>query len=122
MTHLDFPYQLDTRGRTAQADESGYVRDLIEQVLFTSPGERVNRPEFGCGLAQLVFGPNSDELAATTRFLVQGALQRWIGELIEVEEVSVEARDMVLAVTLRYRLRRTGERVTAEFNQGGGGQ
>lgn len=119
MAHLDYPYRLDTRGRTAETDESDYVRDLIEQILFTSPGERVNRPDFGCGLAQLVFGPNSEEIAATTQFLVQGSLQQWIGDLIEVEEVAVEARDMVLTVTLRYRLRRSGERVTAEFSQEG---
>ena len=81
-----FPYPIDTRGRTAQADDDDHIRDLIEKVLFTSPGERVNRPDFGSGLMQLVFAPNSDELAAATQFSVQGALQQWLGDLIEVQD------------------------------------
>src|SRR5688572_2846201 len=68
--NLRFPYQFDGRGRTADADEATWIRGLVEQVLFTSPGERVMRPDFGSGLMQLVFAPNSPELAATTQFLV----------------------------------------------------
>ena len=81
---IDFPFHFDGRGRTAEAATDEHVRDLIEQVLFTSPGERVNRPTFGSGLMQLVFAPNSDELATATQFLVQAALQQWLGDLIEV--------------------------------------
>ena len=80
--NLDYPYQFDGRGRTAEADDQAYIRGLIEQVLFTAPGERVMRPDFGSGLMQLVFAPNSLELAAATQFLVQGALQQWLGNLI----------------------------------------
>ena len=71
--NLRYPYQFDDRGRTAEADDPAYIRELIEQVLFTAPGERVMRPDFGSGLMQLLFAPNSAELAATTQFLVQGA-------------------------------------------------
>ena len=71
---IDHPFHLDNRGRTAETGRDDHIRDLIEQVLFTSPGERVNRPTFGCGLTQLLFAPNSPELAAATQFLVQG---RW---------------------------------------------
>jgi phage baseplate assembly protein W len=78
------------------------VRDLIEQVLFTSPGERVNRPAFGTGLRQLVFAPNGDELATATQFLVQGALQQWLGELIRVESVEVSSEDAALRVKVQY--------------------
>jgi len=79
--NVDFPFHFDTRGRTAETGDSDHIRDLIAQVLFTSAGERVNRPDFGCGLQRLVFAPNSDELAAATQFLVQGSLQQWLGDL-----------------------------------------
>ena len=90
-------------------------------MLFTAPGERVNRPEFGSGLLQLVFAPNSDELAATTQFLVQGALQQWLGDLIEVEAVQVEAEDPTLRVTVQYVVRRTQKRRPPSFTQEGCG-
>src|ERR1041385_7617155 len=117
--NLDFPYQFDTRGRTATTDDDDHIRDLIEQVLFTSPGERVNRPTFGCGLNQLVFAPNSPELGAATQFLVQGALQQWLGDLIVVDSVQVESVDSTLRVTISYGVRRTQTPHTAVFSQGG---
>lgn len=113
--NIDFPYHFDPRGRTATTDENDHIRDMIEQVLFTSPGERVNRPTFGCGLMQLVFQPNSDELAAATQMLVQGALQQHLGDRIQVEEVVVENRDDTLHVTVRYMVFKTMERHGAEF-------
>ena len=117
--NVDFPYRFDDRGRTADTDDNSHIRDMIEQVLFTSPGERVNRPSFGCGLMQLVFQPNSEELATTTQFLVQGALQQWLGDLIEVNEVQVESEDSRLQVTIQYTIRRTQERRTAQFTREG---
>jgi phage baseplate assembly protein W len=119
MSQLDYSFRFDTRGRTAEAAEDAHIRDLIEQVLFTAPGERVNRPTFGCGLMQLVFAPNSDALAATSQFLVQGALQQWLGELIVVESVQVENDDATLRVAIQYMIRRTQTRQTAEFTRGG---
>lgn len=118
--NLGYPYHFDHRGRTAGADDDAHIRQLIEQVLFTSPGERVNRPTFGCGLMQLVFAPNSDTLAATTQFVVQSALQQWLGELIEVEGVQVENLDSTLSVSIQYVVRRTQERQTAAFSRAGG--
>lgn len=118
---VDFPFHFDGRGRTAEAGPDDHIRQLVEQVLFTSPGERVNRPTFGCGLLQLVFAPNSEELAAATQFLVQGALQQWLGDLIEVREVAVESAGERLGVTVEYVVRRTGERVNASFVRGGAG-
>jgi phage baseplate assembly protein W len=117
--NLDFPYHFDGSGRTAAANEDQHIRDLIEQVLFTSPGERVNRPEFGSGLLRLVFAPNSDELAAATQFLVQGALQQWLGDLIQVDEVAVESEDSSLRVVVQYTVRRTQQQQTAQFTSGG---
>ncbi len=112
---LHFPLQFDERGRTAEASADGHLRDLIEQVLFTAPGERVNRPGFGSGLLQLAFQPNSDELATTVQFLVQGALQQWLGDLIEVNAVQATHEGATLAVTIAYTVRRTQERQVAQF-------
>jgi len=117
---IDYPIHFDSRGRTASTTADDHIQDLIEQVLFTSPGERVNRPTFGCGLIQQVFAPNSPEIAATTQFLVQGALQQWLGDLIAVEAVQVESEDSTLRVIVQYTVRRNGERQIAQFARGGG--
>jgi Bacteriophage baseplate protein W len=115
--HVDFPLRVDREGRTARTGEDDHIRDLIEQVLFTSPGERVNRPDFGSGLLQLVFAPNSDELATATQFLVQGSLQQWLGDLIQVEAVEVASEDATLRVTVRYVVRRSQQRQVAQFSR-----
>jgi phage baseplate assembly protein W len=119
--NIDFPFRFDGCGRTADADADDHIRALIQQVLFTSPGERVNRPDFGSGLMQLVFAPNSDELAAATQFLVQGALQQWLGDLIQVEAVQMESEEATLQVTVQYLVRRTQQRQVARFTRGMGG-
>ena len=116
--NLAFPYQFDARGRTAEATDEKHIRDLIEQFLFTSPGERVNRPTFGSGLIQLVFAPNSPELAAATQFQVQGGLQQWLGDLIQVEGVEAQSEDSTLRVTVRYTIRRTQQRRVEQFTGG----
>jgi phage baseplate assembly protein W len=116
---IDYPFHFDGRGRTAQTRTDDHVRDMIEQVLFTSPGERVNRPTFGSGVMQLLFAPNSDALASATQLTVQGALQQWLGDLILVESVDVENEDATLRVRVQYVVRRTQERQTAEFVRGG---
>jgi phage baseplate assembly protein W len=100
--YLDFPYRFDGRGRTATTSRNDHIRDLIEQVLFTSPGERVMRPDFGSGLLELVFEPNSTALAATTQMLVQGALQQQLSHLIAVESVEVFNDDGALRVDVRF--------------------
>lgn len=115
--YLDFPFHLDERGHAAATSLDDHVRDLIFQVLFTSPGERVNRPDFGCGLKQLVFMPNGDALAVATQQLVQGALHRWLDDVIAVEQVDVQAVDSTLTVTVVYRRRDSGERRQDAFSQ-----
>lgn len=102
MTLIDFPFQFDGSGRTRTTDRDGYIRDLILQVLFTSPGERVNRPDFGCGLRRLVFTPNSDALATATQFQVHTALQRWLAQIIQVHDVTVVGQNGELSVTVVY--------------------
>src|SRR5215213_6935890 len=100
--NIDFPFHFDARGRTAATTDDGHIRDLIEQLLFTSPGERVNRPDFGSGLLQLVFAPTSDELATALQFTIQAALQRWLGDLIELQSVEVTSDDAVVRIVVRY--------------------
>jgi phage baseplate assembly protein W len=107
---IDYPFYYDSRGGTARTDENEHIRDLIEQVLFTSPGERVNLPTFGCGLMQLVFAPINDELATATQYLVQGALQQWLGEIIEPEESTIN-------VIVKYKIRQTRESREEEFSR-----
>jgi uncharacterized protein len=114
---IDFPFHFDSRGRTAATDEADHIRDMIEQLIFTNPGERVNRPDFGSGLLQLVFAPNSPELAATVQFTVQAALQRWLGDVIELREIETRAVDSSLTLDLRYAIRRTNEEQTATFTR-----
>ena len=109
---LGYPYAFDRSGRTAATDEITHVRDLIEQVLFTTPGERVMRPDFGSGVAQLVFAQNSVEVAGATQMLAQGALQKWLGEIISVLAVNVESVDAQLRVSVQYQLLRNGRVVT----------
>jgi len=116
MMNIAFPYRIDGRGRSAEADsDDAHLRDMIEQVLFTVPGERVNRPDFGCGLLQLVFAPNSVELAATLQVLVQGALQQWLGDLLRIDEVAAESVDATLSVQVRYTVVRTQATGLASF-------
>lgn len=115
MTAIAFPYRIDSGGRTAQASTDDHIRDLIEQTLLTAPGERVNRPAFGTGLQQLAFAPNSPEVALATQFLVQGALQQYLGELIQIEAVNVAAEDATLTVVVTYTVRRTQQRQSTTF-------
>ncbi len=117
MIHIDYPYDFDHRGRTATTGYAEHVRDMIEQLLFTSPGERVNRPDFGSGLLQLVFDPNSPELAETIKFTVQAALERFLGDVIEVQNLEVTSHDSSLRLTLQYVLKPTGEERTETFER-----
>lgn len=117
MINLDFPFHFDSRGRTALADQDKHIRDMIEQLIFTNPGERVNRPDFGSGVLQLIFAPNSPELAATVQFTMQAALQRWLGDVIEVRSLEVSAVDSTLTIELVYAIHRTGEIQTAAFSR-----
>lgn len=115
--NIDFPFHIDQTGRTASTGQDAHIRDMIEQLLFTSPGERVNRHDFGSGLRQLIFSPNSRELAAALQFTIQASLQQWLGDLIEVSEVRAESFESELRVTIRYAVLRTRERQTAVFTR-----
>lgn len=113
--YLDFPFALDAHGRSARTDSDDHIRDMIALVLFTAPGERVNRPEFGCGVKQLVFAPLSDALAAATEQLIHGALIRWLDPVISLEKVETTAHDATLEIRISYVRRETGERRSEVF-------
>ncbi|WP_189134105.1 GPW/gp25 family protein [Wenjunlia tyrosinilytica] len=112
---MAFPFRIDRRGRTADAGYDDHVRDMIEQLLFTSPGERVMRPDFGCGLLDLVFAPNSPELASALQLSVQAALQRWLGDVIDIQSLEVVSEENVVRVHLVYVVQRTGSRRVEVF-------
>jgi phage baseplate assembly protein W len=117
--YWDFPFRIDGSGHTARTNEDDHVRDLIYQVLFTTAGERVNRPDFGCGLKQLIFMPNGTVLATATQYLVHGALTRWLDVIVKVEAVEITSEDATLIVRVVYSKRSTGETTTVLFRQPG---
>ncbi len=117
--NIDFPFHFDSRGRTAVTDDDDHIRDMIEQLLFTNPGERVNRPDFGSGLLQMVFAPNSPELASALQFTTQAALQRYLGDLIDLQQLEVTAEEATLRVVVKYVVRRTQQGRTETFVRSG---
>lgn len=109
MSFLAHPYNVSGDSRSLVRDDAGHVRDMLELLLFTSPGERVNRPDFGCGVATLLFAGNSPELALSAELIIQGAVQRWLGNVLAVSALSVSAEDATLTIAIDYTLRSTGE-------------
>jgi len=117
MTNIDFPLHFDSRGQTASADDNAHIRNMIEQFLFTNQGERVNRPDFGSGLLQLIFAPNSPELATTLQFTVKAGLQQWLVDIIDVYELNVISENNSLRVCLKYKIKDTEEFIETEFTR-----
>jgi phage baseplate assembly protein W len=115
--NIDYPFHFDGRGRTAGVGDDAHIRDMIEQLIFTNPGERVNRPDFGSGVLQLIFAPNSPELAAALQFTLQAALQRWLGDLIDLQALEVVSQDSTLTVDIQYIVRRSNQSQTARFTR-----
>ncbi len=117
--NVKYPYGFDSSGHTAQTDLPGHIRDMVEQILLTSPGERVNRPTFGCGVSQLVFAPNSDALAAAKQQMIQASLQQWLSDLIRVTAVEVQAQESTLLITVAYTIVQSQQQQTQQFVYGG---
>lgn len=116
--YLDYPYRIDGTGRTATTDDPNErLRNLIETVLFTSPGERVNRPNFGAGLRELVFDTNSEALATATEFMIQSTIQRFLADIVVIEALEVSRDEGRLLVTLTYARRGEEERVVETFER-----
>src|SRR5437016_2820418 len=115
--NIDFPVHIDGLGRTAATNDADHIRDLIEQLLFTNPGERVNRPGFGSGLMQMVFQPNSNEMAAALQFALQASLQQTLGDRIQLQAVRVNASDSLLEVSVQFANRNDEQLQTARFSR-----
>jgi uncharacterized protein len=115
--NIAFPFQINGQGLTASTTNDQHIHDMIEQLLFTNPGERVNRPDFGSGLLQTVFQPNSTALAAALQFTLQGALQQALGDLIQLQAVQVDNADSTLTVTVQYMVLGEQQSQTAQFSQ-----
>ncbi|MDT5294747.1 MAG: uncharacterized protein QOJ76_1627 [Acidobacteriota bacterium] len=114
---IEYPFQIADHGRVATTDYAGHVYQMIEQLLFTSPGERVNMPTLGCAVQQLVFASNSPELATATQALIHGALQQWLGDIIKVESVQVKNNDSALQILIQYLILRTQSRQVSTFQR-----
>jgi hypothetical protein len=115
--NLDYPFHFDGHGRTATTDLKDHIRDMIEELLFTNPGERVNRPSFGSGILRMVFAPNSRELASALEHSVQEALNRYLGDLIIIKELTVTSENEILSILIQYIIRSSGEGVTDNFKE-----
>jgi phage baseplate assembly protein W len=115
--NIDYPFHFDASGRTAQTSTADHVRDMLEELLLTNPGERVNRPDFGSGVLQLVFNGNSPELATALQFTVQAAIETWLGDVVEIETLEVTSDDATLRIDLQYIIRSTGERRNDSFER-----
>lgn len=120
---LGFPFAVDRGGRAVTSRDADHLRERILQVLFTAPGERVNQPDFGCGLLNLVFEADDPVLAAAVEFTVGQALVRWLGREILVDAVDVVADGEQLAVEVAWRRRDdlAAQALRALFGSGGSG-
>jgi uncharacterized protein len=112
ITSIRYPFAVDRQLGVLmeEKDFSQHVKQMIMQVLLTSPGERINRPDFGCGLRRLVFAPNSETSANLMQVTVVQALEKWLGDLIEVSEVKVKAMEERLELGVIYVLKARQER------------
>ncbi len=115
--NIDYPFHFDSRGHSASAGDDDHIREMIEQLLFTNPGERVNRPDFGGGLQRLIFGPASPELAAALKFALQATLQRQLGDLIELQTLDVSSEESTISILIQYVVRGTNQQQTAQFTR-----
>jgi phage baseplate assembly protein W len=115
--NVAYPWHFDSRGRTAMASDEEHCRQMLEQFLFTNPGERVNRPDFGSGMLQLIFAPNSPELAAALQFTMKAGIQKYLGDVISVQDLEVNALDSTLNITVRYSILPSGAVQVGEFSR-----
>jgi hypothetical protein len=116
--NVQYPYGFDTSGHTAECDNTDHIDQMLEQLLFTNPGERVMQPNFGSGVMQLAFAPNSPQLAATVEYTMQGAIQQYLGDIIALQTLAVTAQDSTLTVDIGYVVRSTGQSASLSLTQG----
>jgi phage baseplate assembly protein W len=112
----DYSFPLRINAVQRQAQQVGYaehVAQMIRQFLFTSPGERINLPDFGGGLRRMVFAPITSELTSTSELLIRRGLEKYLGQHIELIKVTVgnaeEIDPAAIEVSIQYRLKETQE-------------
>lgn len=122
--HLAMPFNINRQGRVATVDEETHIREMIEQVLFTVEGERVNRPNFGAGVLQLIFSSLDPAMLTARRVAVQSSIQRWLGHAVHVTNVAFDIEGDQLRITVEYQILKTGQvkREAYRISRGGGGQ
>ncbi len=111
-TGWKFPVQLDGQGEIAFSRHEQDIRESIRIILGTAQGERVMRPDFGCGIHDYVFAPNNARTAGLVRHHVEEALSLWEPR-IEVKEVRVEpdpSDKAVMLIVIDYLVRDTDSR------------
>lgn len=115
---LQFPFRIDDRGFPATSGRAALIGEQLEQLLFTIPGERVNRsPEFGCGIQRLLFAGASKESAAAAEYVVSTAIRRHLGELIQLDAARVTVDETAMYIDILYTVLDSGEELAASFEQ-----
>jgi uncharacterized protein len=108
-SYLDFPFGIGEDRRIRTTDNSDHIKDEILTILLTSPGERVNQPEFGCGLKERIFSPNDEILSTLVDLKISQALDRWLGDKIVTDEINVQSIDERLMIEIVYTVKETSE-------------
>lgn len=111
-TSIKHPFAVDlSRGRLAEEENyAEHIEQMMFQILFTSPGERIDRPDFGCGVKRLVFAPNSEVSASLAQITIFQALTKWLGTAITINDVKALAIEERLEIKIAYTLKTKGER------------
>ena len=113
---ISYPYRINSRGKTSVTKSNDeYIREAIEQTLFTMPGERVNRPGFGTGIMSYLFAPAGDETMMALKHMIQSDLQRHLLDLIQVVDVRAKSEDTTIKVTVEYVALDSWEKGVAHF-------
>jgi hypothetical protein len=112
---IAYPYKFAPQSGTAVADDRSHIKQMLELLLFTMPGERVNRPDFGCGVQRIVFAPVGTEIEFTLQRLIESEIQRWLGDLLRLRNLEIRAEEATLFARLEYELIAEGSIVTEQF-------
>lgn len=115
--HKSFPFHFDVRGHIARCDDSAHILDMLEQILFTTPGERVNRPDFGCGVAAMVFGSTAPEFITVKKSQIHSQIQQLLGHLIQVNEIALSVQESRITIVINYTIFKNQQNQSAEFSR-----
>jgi len=114
---LKFPLAISQRGVAAASPRTQQIREQLEQLLFTLPGERVTRPEFGCGVQRLVFTGAGEESAAAAEYIISTAIRTYLDDVMQLDALRVSVHESTLYIDILYTLRDTGAELSASFDQ-----